>query len=212
MSVATLALFVLTFLFLAQKQTAEKDLATLKESTKEIVTESERNADNLRNLIRDAKPKSLAAYMVEQAGTLGEKTVGSGKETPKSLSDLIAKKQEGSNAANLAALIDDLNGKITQLDKQAKDADAARQVALTNYQNEVALTKRQKDDYDAAMAAVTGDINKYKDAADQLRQQVNELSSNLAAQIAKIKAQAEDENRRTQQPPVEGRRRPVQGI
>lgn len=190
---STLALFVTTFLFMAQKQNAEKELATLRESTKEIATDSERNTDSLRTLINDAKPESLASYFVKQTAALSERTAGAGKETPKGLVELITKRLEGTNASSLGALIDDYAAKIAALERQVAEADAARQRALADLQNEVALTKKQKDDFDAAMAAVTGDINKYKDAADQLRTRVNELTSAIQGQVAEMRGQFEDQ-------------------
>lgn len=190
---ATLGLFVTTFLFMAQKQNAEKELANLRESTKEIVTDSERNGDNLRKLINEAKPKSLASYFVEQTAALGEKTTGSGKDTPKTLADAIGKQLEGSSAGSLAAYIESLKAQITQLERRVTDAETAQARALADLQNEVGLTKKQKDDFDAAMAAVTGDINKYKDAADQLRTKVNELTAGMQAQVTSIKGGFEDQ-------------------
>lgn len=189
---ATLALFVLTFVFLAGKQNAEKERDSLREQFKEIVTDNERNGDDLRKLIAEAKPKSLAAYLVEQTKAVGQKTTGSERDTPKTLAASIQQALEGSSSSNLLALIAAKDGEIAQLKKEKDLAEAARTRALTDQQNEVELTRKQKADFDAAVAAMSGDITKYKDGVDALRAQLNKAMAEMTGTVAKIKADAED--------------------
>ncbi len=189
---ATLGLFVLTFVFLAGKQNAEKERDALREQYKEIVTETERNGDDLRKLIAEAKPKSLAAYLVEQTKAVGQKTTGNERDTPKTLATSIAATLDGTSSSNLQALVAALKDEIAQLKKAKEASDSARTRALTDQANEVELTKKQKADFDSAVAAMSGDINKYKDGVDALRGQLNKAMADMTGTIAKIKAEFED--------------------
>ncbi len=191
---ATLALFVLTFLFLAQKQNAEQLMAKMLEEDKEIVLPNERNSDEVRKLVAEAKKKnqSLATFLVETSRTLGEKSLGNGQTSPGALVEGINKVLEGQGAPSLKDVIAERDSKLAQLEKAIKDAESARQRALLDYQNAVELTKKQKADYDSGVAAVTGDINKYKDGIDESRKQLNDTMAKMTETIQKIKAEADD--------------------
>lgn len=195
LSTATLVLFILTFVFLARKQNLEQEIQKLQDEYKEVVTNSERNSDEVRKLIADAKKKnqSLAAFMVDTSRTLGEKTLGTGGVTPSALVEGIGKALEGQGAGSFAGALADRDSKLADLDKRLKDAESARQRALTDFQNAVELTSRQKADYDSGVAAMSKNINKYKDDIDESRKQLTDAMSKMTETIQKIKAQAEDQ-------------------
>jgi hypothetical protein len=191
---ATLGLFVLTFVFLGQKQNALKDFNELKEQTKQIASESERNNEDTRKLIAEAQAakKSLVAYVQEQVGVLGQKITGASGKNPATLvADLDAALKD-SGQTSVLGLLTEQRGKLAAAEKAARDADAARQAALQDLQGQAALTKKQKEDLDKALAAMTKDVGAYKGDVDKFGADLNKARADMAATIERVKREAED--------------------
>ena len=128
LGLGTLGLFVLTFVFLGQRQTAQKELADLKATASAVVSDGERNTDALQIVLRDAKAanKTVAGYFQDQTNILSQKITGASGKSLKDLGALIDTSLADSGQSNLLGLLDDRRAKPGAPQKSAADADAAR--------------------------------------------------------------------------------------
>ncbi len=193
LGILTLALFVLTFVFLGQKQNAEKERADLAAASKAIVAETERNTDSVRGLIEEAgkSGSSVVMHVQNQQRDLALKVTGNQNAKATEVIDAI-NKALGEQGGNLLGTLATRDAKIAQLDKSNKDAEAARQAALADLQSQAGITKRQKDDYDQGLTALTADIGKYKSDIDAARGELDKARGEMGTAIDRNKREFED--------------------
>lgn len=193
MGILTLLFFVLTVVFFAQKQTAEKDKAEHAAQNKAIVSDSERNTESVVRMIDEAgkSGKSLVGFVQTQQRDLAQKVTGNQNA---SASDLMNAMNAaiGDQGGSLVGALAARDAKITQLDKAAKDADAARQAALADLQAQAGITKKQKEDFDSALTAMKADIGKYQSDIDAARAELDKARGEMAAAIDRNKREFED--------------------
>lgn len=184
---------ILSGVLYGQAQNARREATEARDASKSLIAEGERNSDAFRSLAAEAgKGKSFFAYLQDQQKSLSERITGSqGKSATEVVAAIdAALKDSGQNS--LLGLLADRQSKITQTERAAADADAARQAALQDLQGQSALTKKQKDDFDAATAAMAGDVGKYKGEVDRFRDDINKAKAEMSASIERIKREAED--------------------
>lgn len=191
LGILTLALFVLTFVFLGQKQNAEKERTDLAASSKAIV--SNPNSDAARALTEEAGKAGtdVVTHVQNQQRDLALKITGNQNAKPTEVIDAI-NKALGEQGGNLLGTLATRDAKIAQLDKSNKDAEAARQAALADLQSQAGITKRQKDDYDQGLAALTADIGKYKSDIDAARGELDKARGEMGSAVDRNKREFED--------------------
>ncbi|MBL8764652.1 MAG: hypothetical protein JNM07_10330 [Phycisphaerae bacterium] len=193
LGVVTLALFVLTFIFLGQKQTAEQRYQTLDAEVKDIVRGNERALPEVQALVDAARKKnqSLVGYLRGGVETLTQRISGSKRDT---VDDLTGKmdKIPGADAASLFNVIADREGQIGNLTKKVADAEAARNAAAADLASQVGMVKKLQDGHAATIAALNRDLDKYKDEVEQYRAGVNTSKSEMQARVDRVLQEARD--------------------
>ncbi len=191
----TLALgfMVLSGVLYGQAQNARRELSEANAATKTFIAESERNSEPARALVAEAgKGKSLFGYLQEQQRLLSEKVAGSQGKSTKDLLVTVDGALKDTNQASLLGLLNDRTAQLEQARRSVADADAARQAALQDLQGQAALTKKQKDDFDAATKTLSESVGGYKGELDRFGADVNKAKAEMAASIERIKREAED--------------------
>lgn len=183
---------VLAAVFYSQKSDAQRQRAQLADEVKDFVADAERNRDEIRTLVEEARKKnqSAVAFLGESLKTVGEKTLGTKGRTPSQLIEELTKL--AGTSPSVSAALTEARGQVKLLEERAAQADAARQAALTDLQNQVSLVEKQKQDYDAGVASLKGEIGTYKDQADGYREDLNKARGEMAAAIDRAKREAED--------------------
>jgi hypothetical protein len=193
LGVIALGSSVLAFIFLAKMQGAQKEARDLKASTADYVTDTERNNDNVRLLLGEAKKggKSLAGYLQAQFREVADKVTGSSADTPESLNKKVA--AEVGDSGNLIRALQDARGKLAASQAALAQAETARQAAVDNLKSAQDRVKAMEDAHAATVAALQADVGTYKSQIDSFTTGMNTRSQEAAAAVEKIKRDANDE-------------------
>lgn len=193
LATSTLALFVLTLVFWSDLQNTKRDRQQFADDVKAFVGQGEMNSDDVRRLKAEAEAqrKTVVAYLAESTRTLSQKLSGTPRGGVKELLETVDKRLEG-QPTNLLAYMADKDAKIAQLTKAAGDADAARQAALKDLENQAAVTKAQKDSFDGAVAGMGKDVGKVKDDTEQYRLDLEKARGEMTSSVEGLKRENED--------------------
>jgi hypothetical protein len=196
LGVATLALFITTVIFFANKRSAERQLEEARRTTTEFVSETDRQNDAV-NRAREAgkgqrPPLSAVAYLIDNQQKTMQRVTGSRSDT---LDDLTKKLDavKGAAGQNMLTLIRQRDSEIGALTQQLADANAAKEVALADRLNEVARVKGLEDSQKATLGALNDELDKYKDEVDQYREELNQAKQDMVERVARLQAAADDE-------------------
>jgi hypothetical protein len=192
LGVATLALFITTVIFFANKRAAEQALNESRTTISQYVSDADRASDAVnraRDAGRSAGNKSAVAYLIDSQQQVMQRATGSRSDT---LDDLNKKVDaiKGAAGQNLLSLIRQRDSEIAALTQQLADASAARDRALTDRENEVKRVKGLEDSQKATLAALNAELDKYKDEVDQYRQELNQAKQGMDERVSRIEAAA----------------------
>jgi hypothetical protein len=186
LAVATLGLFITTGIFYAKQREAILARADAEKTTKEFLSDTDRNDAVVMRLKEDATKarKTVMRLMLEERKEIMAKATGSERDTLQAVSDLVDKEK----AASLAAAIRDRNSKVESLEKQLADANTARIRAQEDQLNESKRVKAIEDSQQATVKALTDDVNKTKQETDTLREDVNKAKAFMDKRVEDIRA------------------------
>lgn len=194
LGVLSLALFILTIVYLSRSQRAEADLAKLQQDTEVFVKSSEAQRDDVRRL-KDAaqrERKSVIGYLSDSMRTSMQRVTGSGGDT---FEQLIAKLDAIPDAKGnaLLAVLRTRDGTIERLTREGAQADQDRTTALTNLANESDRVQRLQQGHQQTIAALNGDIDRYKSEVDSYRESVNDAKREMDERVGRIQQRADGE-------------------
>lgn len=192
LGIATLALFVTSLVFFSQKNAAQKGLIDARENAKDYITDAERSQDAVQQAVAAAKKdkKSLVGYTLNSMQEIMAKTTGSKGDSIADLTRKLEKFPDGASS-NLLAMLNDRESQIASLNNRVADADAARDRALADRENEARRVSAIEDANRQTLAALNGELDKYKDEVDRLRDQINVYRAELESRADKIRTDAE---------------------
>jgi hypothetical protein len=173
----TVGLAVTTFIFYSQSQEARKQVTDLKAEVQDYVRDTERNSDQVRQLIQEAKKQqpsqSLSGYLQGQFRALSERITGAGSETPESL----RKKIEGAvGSSNVLVALTDANNKASDLARQVKEANEAREQANSALKSAQDRIKANDEAHASTLTALNADVGNY-------RTKIDGFATDLATQV-----------------------------
>lgn len=187
LGVASLALFILTIVFLSKYQAADRNLKQAMADTNEIIRSDERRGDNVTQITTKAKQgnKSVFGYLNESLREAMTRTTGAHTDTVAEL----AKKMDdaGVTGTNLLAALNDRKNEIAAMDTKVKQADAARATAIADLENEVNRTKALTESHNRTIQAMNADIDKYKAEVEAFRQSVGETQAFMDSEVTKAR-------------------------
>jgi hypothetical protein len=188
LGVATLGLFITAMIFFAQRREAITSLQNAEKTTKEIITDAERN-DAVFGKIREAaqptKPtgKPVVRYMLDERREVMQKVTGSANDTI----EAVNKALEKSKATSLVQALRDREGEIAALENKVKAADAARERALQDQATESARVKGIEESYKASVASLQTEVNTTKSEADALRDSLEQFKKQMDKRVEDIR-------------------------
>lgn len=193
LGVATLALFITTVIFFANKRAAERSLDEARRTTQEYVSDTDRANDAVNRAREAGKGQRLSAigYLIDTQQKTMQRVTGSRSDT---LDDLNKKLDgvKGAAGQNMLTLIRQRDSEITALAQQLADANTAKDRALTDRENEVKRVKALEDSQKATLAALNAELDKYKDEVDQYREELNQAKQGMEERVSRIQAAADD--------------------
>lgn len=193
MGVLSLGGLIFGLVMYNQRQAVSRDLAALKAETEDFIKVDERRRDDLnpiRELARSGR-KSVVGYLNDSMQTTMQKVTGSRTDR---LPDFERKlgSIEGSENMSLMTILANQSSKIAELEKQVVDADAARKRAEQDRETEVKRIAEMQSGMDSTIAALTAEVDKYKDEHEQFREGLNKARGDMNAAIERVEAQAKD--------------------
>jgi hypothetical protein len=196
LSLATLGFFVGFAVFYGKYSDQTAKLLKANADSVEIVKGDERNRDDIRNLVADAKKngQSLVAFLMDMQGNSMQLASGSKRETAVSLAQKM--KTKNIEEANLIAAIEARDAKVANLQNQLTQAEEARTKAMADAQAELDrvgnLDKSHQATIDALTAqvkALKDEVDSYRNGTDQYKKQIDAQRERLATEMAeKLKA------------------------
>lgn len=195
LGVATLALFITTIIFFAHKRAAERSLEEARRTTQEYVSDTDRANDAViraRDAGKKERPSATAvAYLIDSQQKAMQRVTGSRSDT---LDDLNKKLDaiKGAAGQNMLTMIRQRDSEIAALAEQLAAANAARDRALTDRENEVKRVKGLEDSQKATLAALTGELDKYRDEVDRYREEHNQAKLAMDERVSRLQAAADE--------------------
>jgi len=193
-SVIALGLFVSTVVFYAKKQSAERKFNELQTGVNEFVRDGERDRDDIKQLRVTASKanQSLVTYLLASQGTAMQLASGSPKTSPEELQKLLEQATNGS-ATNFLQGVRNLDAQLAVERKRAADADAARQVAQSDREKEVARVGVLEASHAEALAAVRAEVETYKGEVDKYAAEIRAAKAEMSAHEEQVRADSADE-------------------
>ncbi len=192
LGIATLALFVTSLVFFSQKNAAQKSLVDARENAKDYITDSERAKDSVQQAVLAAKKdrKSLVGMLMSGMEETMVKVTGSRQDSYADMSRKLEAFPDGATT-NVLAMIKNRDAQVAALTKRVSDAEAARDRALADRENEARRVQGIEDANRATLAALNAELDKYKNQVDQLRDQINGYRQELEARADRIRTEAD---------------------
>lgn len=197
LGVLCLGLFILTIVFLSRSQRAERDLNQLQQDTEVFVRTSERQRDDVARL-REAAQRaqgrpSVIGYLAGEMRTTAQRVTGSGTDTLEQVNAKIDAALQAAGGSSLLGVIRDRDAEIARLKKSVEQADQDRKTALANLANESERVQRLQQSHQATIAALNGDIDRYKTEVDNYRDSVNTAKREMDERVGRIQQRADGE-------------------
>jgi hypothetical protein len=182
LSVATLGFFVAFAVFYGKYSDQSRKLADANAATTEILKTEEKNRDDIRILVNDAKgnKQSLVAYLLDMQGASMQLASGSKRETALTL----AKKMEtkGIKDGNLMAAVDARDAQVANLTSQVSQAEDARKKAMADLAAEVDRMAAVEKSHQQTVDSLGAQVKTLKDEVDQYRSGTDIYKKQLDAQ------------------------------
>ncbi|MDX2016795.1 MAG: hypothetical protein SFY95_04030 [Planctomycetota bacterium] len=191
--VVSLTFIVLSMVFYAQASDAKRQLASTQSEVSEIIRPDERNRDDIRAFVDQAKrsqpPASVVGFLAKNNQDLMEKVTGvrrlSMADFQKRLTGI-----DGAANQNLLELISSRDNDLASLTQRLAEADAARQAALADLKNESERVKAIEASHQATVDGLNGEIGRYKAEVETYRAGSDKYRADLDARLARAQSEA----------------------
>jgi hypothetical protein len=203
----TLALFIvltITFGVLAAIQYGRasdrlRKINELEQGQSEIIRADERNRDDVRALIEESKRarQSLVGFLADSRGSIMERVTGSRRDTFQGLTTRLEGIQ-GADASPLLTIIQSRDNEIASLRQQVQQADAARQAAAADLQNEVARVQALQASHQQTVDAITGEVAQYRNEIERFRTEAEAYKARVDQQRSSERTEAAEAQKRLQ--------------
>lgn len=178
----SLTFFVLTAVYFNKYYDRQRQVDQAQAEAQKFVRPDERNRDDVLTLVKEAEKnqKSLVGYLVDSQSRTMEKVTGARRDT---VADLLKKTEavKGAETASLLSVISDRDQQIATLEANLKAAEAARQQAQADQQNEVARVRAIEKNHNDTVDALTKEVATVKAEVEQYRAGTNDYKSKVDA-------------------------------
>lgn len=190
LSLATLGFFVSFAVFFGKYSDATAKLQKAQADNVEIIKTDERNRDDIRNLVADAKKngQSLVGFMIDMQGASMQLASGSKRETAVTLAKRM--KDKNIDETNLVAAVDARNSQIDNLKSQVGQAEDARKKAMADLQAEVDRVAGLDASHQKTVEALTSQVKTLKDEVEVYRTGTDTYKKQIDAQRERLLSEA----------------------
>lgn len=191
----SLTLFVLTIIFYSQKNAAEKNLADRDLGDAKFITQAERASDAVLRVrgAADQQHQSVVGYLLDTRQQIMQSVTGSGSDTPEQVKAKLTTALGKETSQDMLAVIRGLKTQFDGAEQARKDAQAARDRALEDRNNEVERVAKIQATLGETIAALTQQVEQYKSEVDIYRGQVTESGGKMTGEVEKIRQQFDDQ-------------------
>lgn len=190
LSIASLGLFVTTVVFFAKARAADDRARNAETATSEIINDVDRQNATLtryKDLGKKDKPaKTAVGYLLAQQEAVMRRVTGSPSDTLDNLNKALG---EGSSGSSVLAILKDKQGEVESLKKQLADAQAGRQQALTDKENEAGRVRQIEEAQKQAGAGLVVSVNQTKADADRMREEVTSFKGDMDTRVEHARAE-----------------------
>lgn len=199
LAVAALAFFVTAAVFFGKARQAQRDLEAQQAALTDFVRPDERNRDDVRVLIDEARNsrQSLVGYLVDSYQTAMEKTVGNRRQTAEGFQQRLSS-IAGADTAPLVGVIEQRDRRIADLENQLAKSEADRKTALADLQNEVERVRGITDQHNQTVASLNTQVGTYRADVEQYRDGINAAQATMSEQVGKLRQQISDQEAEAQ--------------
>ncbi|MDX2131991.1 MAG: hypothetical protein SFY69_08065 [Planctomycetota bacterium] len=198
LGLASLGFFVAFVVFYGKHSSALQKVQQLQQDQADVVRPDERNRDDVRNLVEEAKRagnKSLVGYLVESQEAIMARVTGSRRDRPSDLANKLTG-VPGAESSSLLTLLDAQRGQVDTLQSQLAQADEARRAAIANQQAEVARVATIEKSHRDTVNALTAQVTQYRDEIEAYRAGTDEYKKKVDEELDKVKQAAAEEEKR----------------
>ncbi|MDI1290745.1 MAG: hypothetical protein PSX37_12440, partial [bacterium] len=158
------------------------------QDSQDVVSAAERNRDDIRNLIEEAKKnrQSLVAYLVDSQGSIMERVSGSRRDKLTDLTNKLAT-VEGGASGNLLSLISTRDAEISNLRDQLTRAESDRSRALTDLKNEGDRLAGIQASHQATVDRLNTDVGTFEGDMTAYRGGMEDYKGKVDAQVDRLK-------------------------
>lgn len=198
LSVFTLGFFIAFAIYFGKHSEAQRKVVDLEQKSAEIIG-GERNQDNVRVLIEEAKKdrKSLVAYLVSNREAMLQRVSGNPRD---SLGSIDARLQgvEGADQP-LMSIITSLSTQVDGLKGQLVEATSAKDRALADLKNEVDRVRGIEDQHKRTLDQVNAQVDQYRTEIEGYRKGADDFRTNQSAQVERIRTESAESESRLQE-------------
>lgn len=198
LSLATLGFFVSFAVFFGKYSDATAKLQKAQADNVEIIKTDERNRDDIRNLVADAKKngQSLVGYFVSLQEASMQLASGSKRDSAATLATKM--KAKNIDETNLLAAIDARNTQIENLKNQVAQAEDARKKAMADLQAEVDRVAGLDASHQKTVESLTSQVKALKDEVDSYRTGTDAYKKQIDAQRERIQTESAEKLKNSQ--------------
>jgi len=198
LALASLGFFVSFAVFYGKYSDQTRKLETANAANTEIIKTDERNRDDIRNYVADAKKngQSLVGYFLSMQESSMQLASGSKRETAVSL--LAKMKSKNVEEGNLIAAIDARNSQVENLKQQVAQAEDARKKAMADLQTEVDRVAGMDASHQKTVEALTAQVKTLKDEVDGYRTGTDAYKKQIDAQRERITTESAEKYKNSQ--------------
>lgn len=194
LSVLALAFFVVAAITYGKLQQKTRDMAALEAAQSDFVKDNERNRDDVRVLLDQAKNnggQSLVGYLTEAYQTAMERTTGSRRDSLASFQEKLGKVQ-GADSGSLLSVVADRERTIADLQNQLAKSEADRTRALADLQAETERVRGIESRHGETVAALNGQVGTFRSEVDGYRDGINAARAKMDEQVSELRRQLAD--------------------
>ncbi|MGQ0627385.1 MAG: hypothetical protein ACT4PL_04700 [Phycisphaerales bacterium] len=194
LGLTTLALFVLTFVFLSGKQNAERTLDERTKQIKEFVKENEQKDDNFKKIASEAGTvqKSAMGYLKDSLADIANRIGAKGSDTPKEILAKIDAALKESGQPSLLSAMTDKDSRLAMMKSSSGKLEAERNAALEDRRNSSEVLRSQKGDFDKSVAGLLNDYGRYKGDVEAFRLDIDKFKTAVNDELERSKRDNED--------------------
>lgn len=199
LAVATLGFFVAFAVFYGKYSDVRRLLQTSQQEQADIVKGDERNRDDVRGLIDEAKKagnKSLVGYLIESQEAVMRRVTGAGRDKPSDLAVKIDALGDEAKTTSMLALVKARDGRIESLERELASVDAARQAAVEDRKNEVARVTSITDSHQKTIDDLNKEIGQLREEINTYRQGADDFKANVDRQLESVRTAGTESEKR----------------